>query len=186
MKPRLLDLQVAFEEREFLPQGHLLAFGLFQADAQKFAQARYDSIGVIGIFMNQSGDGVQRVEQKVRVELHAQHLQTRAHQLGGQRRGLQFALATSLIITPTLMGQHDRPIDHQSYVEIKNDQLLEHIAELEGAAVHDRFLTAQKPGINREVNQGDEHGRPDVAQDPAFHAFPFEVAAASHPQDANG
>src|SRR6266568_443974 len=42
LKPRLLDLQVAFEEREFLPQGHLLAFGLFQADAQEFAQARYD------------------------------------------------------------------------------------------------------------------------------------------------
>ena len=84
------------------------------------------------------------------------------------------------------MRQHDHPIDDQNDVKVKNDQLLEQVAELERAAVHDRFLTAQKPGINREVNQGDEHGRPDVPQDPAFHAFPFEVAAASHPQDADG
>ena len=85
MKPCLFNLQVAFEEREFLSQRHLLAVGLFQADAQEFTQARYDSIGVIGIFMDQSGDGMQRIEQKVRVELHAQHLQSGAHQLGGQR-----------------------------------------------------------------------------------------------------
>ena len=52
LKPRLFDLQVAFEKGEFLPQGHLLAVGLFEADAQEFAQARHNTIGVLGIFMD--------------------------------------------------------------------------------------------------------------------------------------
>ena len=129
---------------------------------------------------------MQRVEQEVRVELHSQHLQSGAHQLGGQGRSLQFAFAALLIITPAQMREHDRPINDQSDVKVENNQLVEHIAEHEGAAVHDRFLTAQKPGINREVNQGDHEARSDVAQNPAFRSLPFEIPAARHPQYADG
>ena len=86
LKTHLFDLQIAFEEGEFLAQRHFLGVGLFQADAQQFAEPGYDSVGVIWILMDQGGDRMERVEEEVRVQLHAQHLQSRPHQFGGERR----------------------------------------------------------------------------------------------------
>ena len=103
--------------------------------------------------MNQGRDRMECVEQKMRVQLHAQHLKSGSHQLGGQRRGLQLALATALIIMPALMSYHDHPVNNQRHVAIKEDQLPEHSAEFKDAAVHDRFLATEKPGMNAEVYQ---------------------------------
>ena len=186
LKTHLFDLQIAFEEGEFLAQRHFLGVGLFQADAQQFAEPGYDPVGILWILMDQGGDDMERVKQEVRVQLHAQHLQSRPHQFGGQSRGLRFALAIPPIIVPPEMRQHDHPIDDHGDVTVINDQFPEHAAELKRGAVYHRFLAAQKPGINREVNQGDDDARSEVAQNPAFHAFPFEIPAARHPQYADG
>jgi hypothetical protein len=38
--------------------------------------------------MDERRDGVERIEEEVRVDLHAQGLKARLHEFGGQRRSL--------------------------------------------------------------------------------------------------
>ena len=128
---------------------------------------------------------MERVEQKVRIQLHPQHVQSRPHQFGGQCRSLRFALAIPPVIMPPEMRQHDHPINDHRDVTVINNQFPEHAAKLKRGAVDHRFLAVQQPGVNGEVNERHQHRRAGVKDEPAFGAFPFQIQAARQPQDPN-
>ena len=85
-----LGAQVQVERLELLAQGHLLHRILVERVAQEFRQARDRVVRHAVLVVEDEGrDGVQGVEQEVRVQLVAQHLQLR---LLGERDGLQHRL----------------------------------------------------------------------------------------------
>jgi len=88
---QLLDGQVARQGVELVAEGHAQHRVGVERVAQEARQPRHHAVGggVLAI-EDQRGDGVERVEQEVRVQLVAQHLQLR---LVGHRRRLQRGLA---------------------------------------------------------------------------------------------
>ena len=94
-KAQPLGAQVEIERLDFLAQGDFLHRILVERVAQEF---REPGDGVVGravlIVENQGGDGVQGVEQEMRVQLVAQHLELRFLR---ERHGLQNRLLLLLL-----------------------------------------------------------------------------------------
>ena len=67
----LEDLRVAPEPRDLLVEPLQLA-RLLHGVAQQVAQAHEEAARLAGVFGDEPGDGVERVEEKVRLEVRAQ------------------------------------------------------------------------------------------------------------------
>src|SRR5687767_10344913 len=74
-KACLLNFEIAFEKIQFLAKGHLLSVGALERVAQQFAQACDHAIGGLDVLVHKGGNGVERVEKEVRVQLNLQGLQ---------------------------------------------------------------------------------------------------------------
>jgi len=101
------DIQVALGEGELALQRHFGLVGLIQRGPQQFAQARNHAPHAPRIAFHQRRYGVQRVEQEVRVQLHAQCRQPRIGQLRLQLRGLGLqphGLFTSHLVAPEVVA----------------------------------------------------------------------------------
>ncbi len=70
LKACSFNFQIAFQEPQFLLQRHLLAMRLAKCVAQQIRQAHQDTVRRIDVFVHQRGDGFERVEQEVRMQLH--------------------------------------------------------------------------------------------------------------------
>jgi hypothetical protein len=88
-----LDLQITLDERELLVEGHLRRGIGPQRSAEQITQAS-DHPHCIRVLLgpNQRSDGMQRVEEEVRAELHLQRLELGAQQLCLETRGRDLAL----------------------------------------------------------------------------------------------
>src|SRR5439155_16997255 len=71
-KASAFDFQVTVEEGDFFAERDLLRLGLVEAQAQQLAQSRDHAVSRFRVLMDESGNGVKSVEQKMRVKLHAQ------------------------------------------------------------------------------------------------------------------
>jgi len=80
----LLDFEVAAGQRQLLAKRNTFAAGQPQAAAKEAGEAHAHFPGARAVDGAQSGDGVQAVEQKVRVDLRAESLQLG---FAGQRAG---------------------------------------------------------------------------------------------------
>ena len=79
----LLDLRVPAEQRQLLRQRGLHPGAAPQREPQHLAQAREQPFGARRVLPDQGRDRVQGVEQEVRLELRAQHVQPRLGELAG-------------------------------------------------------------------------------------------------------
>ena len=70
-----LDVDVAIEQLELFLQRDLVRGTDVERFAQQLAERRDHAVGGGGILVHELGDGVERVEKKVRVQLHFEQLQ---------------------------------------------------------------------------------------------------------------
>src|ERR671939_594625 len=103
LKTYPLDLQVTMQELHLLIQRDLLRAGVLQRQAQEVAEARDHRAGRLSVLVEQGRDGVERVEEEVRVELHLQSLKLRLRELCLKLRGAQLALAVAPVVTEDLI-----------------------------------------------------------------------------------
>src|SRR6267378_2550558 len=89
-EPNLLDVEVAPQELQLLLQRHLLRTRTVEHPPQQVAEPcqHADGEGIL-TGANQLADGVQRIEQEVRLELHPERFQPRLGELGFELRGAQ-------------------------------------------------------------------------------------------------
>ncbi len=89
-KPCPFDVEVLAKEVELGVQRHFLLAETLQREPQQLAEAHERAFGGLHVPMHQSRDRVERVEEKVRVELLAKGLELRLHEpdleLGDVRR----------------------------------------------------------------------------------------------------
>ena len=71
---RALDLQVRADEIQLVVQHRPLAFGAAQGVAEDVGELLDRAIGDGRVAMDQAGDRIERVEEKVRVDLRPQRL----------------------------------------------------------------------------------------------------------------
>src|SRR5690242_17188260 len=77
LKPCLLDFEILLQKLQFLLKRHARGIRSRERDAEQVGEATDHSIGGVWLRVNQRGNCVQRVEQKVRVELRLERLQSR-------------------------------------------------------------------------------------------------------------
>ena len=76
----LLDVEVLLQHLELLLQRHLLDVRRVQRHAQQVAEPVHHPVGGVDVGPHQAGDGVQGVEEEVRMQLSLQRLQLRLDQ----------------------------------------------------------------------------------------------------------
>jgi len=89
LETHLLDVEIAAEKIQLARQRHLRRMALFQRQPQEVAEPRDHQPCLQWIGQRQRRDGVERVEQEVRLQLHAQGLQLGLRQLRFQLRVAQ-------------------------------------------------------------------------------------------------
>src|SRR5207302_468888 len=88
-KTRLLNIEILLREVQFFGKWNLLPIGIVHYPPQEIAQAHDHAHGcVISFFPDQSGDGIERVEQEMRLDLSAQRAELRLRELLVEMRRL--------------------------------------------------------------------------------------------------
>ena len=84
---RLLDLEVLREEIELRLQRAFVLAEVLERHAQQIAEAHQRAIGGVDVAVHQRRNGVQRVEQEVRLQLMLERRHLRFDELGFELRG---------------------------------------------------------------------------------------------------
>src|SRR5215217_7565484 len=75
LKTDTLDLEVAVQKLDLLLECDFHRAGVLERQAQEVAEAREHFAGAVSVFAQQSRDGMQGIEEKVRVNLHLKRFQ---------------------------------------------------------------------------------------------------------------
>src|SRR6185503_6913333 len=92
-KPELLDLQIVAYEVDFARDRNQVGGAIAQRPAQQVPESDDDLPRACRPRIDQPADRVQRIEQEVRVQLHAQRVQARTHVLVLELREAQAMVA---------------------------------------------------------------------------------------------
>ncbi len=110
------DLHVALQEVELRLQRHFLRADVLEGHAQQVAQRGDHRIRAAHVLVHQRRDGVQGVEEEVRLELHAQHVELRLREprleLGcAERAVFRDAVVDDRVVHGDERAEHDRVDD---------------------------------------------------------------------------
>ncbi len=98
---RLLDFEIFLQELELVLERDFLLAALVERDAKQIAQPRQHLIGGFHVAVHQRRDRVERVEEKVGMQLPLQRLQLRLGKLRVEPRRLERALLRLAVIPST-------------------------------------------------------------------------------------
>ena len=110
VEARLLNVDVLLQERELLMQRDFVHADAVERHAQQVGELERHVLGGFAVVASERGDGVQRVEQEVRLELDLQHFELSVGQLRFELRGKQLALLIFAVERDGLGDQHDVPV----------------------------------------------------------------------------
>src|ERR1043165_6572977 len=113
-----LDPEIPVQELDLLLKCHFHRPGILQRETQEVAETRDHLAGGLGVPGQQSRDRMQRVEKKVRVDLHLQRFQLRLHELGVKLRGLQLVSAVTVVVVERMAHQQDEPINESPMIKV--------------------------------------------------------------------
>src|SRR2546423_1832996 len=124
-KACLLDQQITFEHLQLLLERYFLHADVLQREPQQVAQARDQAVGLLDIPVHERRDGMQSVEQEMRVKLHLEHLQLRLRQPRFQLRCQQLSLAILAIVVESMLDAEDHPVGQKAQMELDDEKVLE-------------------------------------------------------------
>ena len=90
--------------------------------AQQHAERRDHAIGRAGVLVHELGNRVQRVEEKVRVQLHLEQLEPGFGQPRLELRGAQLPFASRPIVLERVHRRDDGPVDDVVRREVADDE----------------------------------------------------------------
>src|SRR5271165_1039617 len=150
LEARLLNVNVLLQEGQLAAERQFVDAHTVQREAQQVRQLQGHVLGGESIVAGQRGDGIQGVEQEVRLKLDLQHLKLRVGELRFQLRRLQLALLILAVVGNRLRDQHDIPVALEVHQDARG-----HVRQKGNV-----FLGC--PGDQR-VEQNDDYG-PDGGQ----------------------
>ena len=98
---------------------------------------------------------MQRVEKKVRVQLHPQGVEFGTDQLGAQFRRMDLLCPVIPVEMPALMRQQDHPVNEHLDVAVVKEHLLEKGFENVWSSIP-RHPPIQNPCMNQDVGQREQ------------------------------
>src|SRR5262245_47489361 len=126
----LLDRQIQFEVFQLATERDLLLVDVFEYAAQKIAQPRQHLLRLFALLLaNQHHDGIQGVEQKMRLQLHFERAQLRVGQLAFQLCGVEFQAQSLLfaflifpVVVQAVLAAQQQEIGHDSLMKSNGEQ----------------------------------------------------------------
>jgi hypothetical protein len=136
------------------------------------------------LIAHESGDAVQGVEEKMRVELHLERLELRLRELRFELRGAHLALAIAFVVADGVARAERRRIDEQVNVKLAHQAPDEHLPERARIRVcSERREMNGEVGEKSEVCGGDEHAGGQVDDEAAHPRSAFERETPTEPED---
>ncbi len=115
---RLLNLGVALQQGDLLGEGGLHPGAAPQGEPEHLAQSGKEPVGPARVLPYQRRDRVQGIEQEMRLELRAQHVQTSLRQLPRVGRGGDRAPARFPGVRRRLGRGHDEEVEQEVGAEV--------------------------------------------------------------------
>ena len=115
--PGSVVTQSLFEVTSHTAVHHMASTVVGQKQPQQFSEPRDGLFRQFRIFVHQRGHGVQRIEEEMRMQLHAQRLQLRLHQLGLELGGATHACLVALVINDGVFDAEYADIQQHTGVE---------------------------------------------------------------------
>lgn len=112
----LLDRKVSARQFELLRQRHFVAFRVAQAESQEVGQLHHRLLCQRRIAADQRDDRVQRIEQKVRLELSAKCRELRRRQVRPDLRRMHTLGLQRAEPAKGELRKHQRRVDHYDVV----------------------------------------------------------------------
>src|SRR5215213_2749357 len=113
-KSHLLNTQIKLREVDLFPQFDFMPRGVFERVTQEVAQPhQHADRSAVLIVTDETDDTVERVEEKMRVQLHSQCIQLRLRELSFKSRRHKLALAIFAIVVERVKDPNDRAIHEQ-------------------------------------------------------------------------
>ncbi len=126
----LLDVKILSSELQLLCQGHLLPIRVFEHAAHEVAQFGDHGDGcVVSLLAHQAGDGIQRVEKKVWLDLPAKRAELRCHQLLIEPCGLGLLKGESLPRVKQVADEKHGCVEHEGRKKAVVKDVAEDIVE---------------------------------------------------------
>ena len=112
--------------------------------------------------MDKLRDRIERIEKKMRMKLHLQHLQARLGKPGLELRGLQFPLSILSVVKDRLMDRYDSPVDRDRKVEVDEEKDL--VGFPKGREVEPREIPKlwKNVGVDGQYRKRDQYASRDV------------------------
>src|SRR5208337_3035992 len=110
LETRLLDVNVLLQEGQLAAERQFVDTDSVQREAQQVRQLQGHVLGGESVVAGQSGDGIQGIEQEMRLELDLQHLKLGVCELRFQLRRPQLAFLILAVVGDRLRDQHDVPV----------------------------------------------------------------------------
>src|SRR5271157_5321368 len=106
----LLNVDVLLQKGQLATERHFVDAHRVQRKAQQVGQLQRHVLGGEAIVARQRGDGIQGVEQEVRLKLDLQYLKLGVRELRFQLGRFQFTFLILAVVRDRLRDQHDVPI----------------------------------------------------------------------------
>ena len=123
LKTNALDLEIAVQKLDLLLQRHFHRAGVFERQSEEVAEPRDHLARAFSVFAQQSRNGMQRVEEKMRMNLHFQGFQLRLHELRAKLRSFQLTFAITVVVVERVAHQQDEPVNQQPVIEVVVDKI---------------------------------------------------------------
>src|SRR5215204_1094062 len=185
MKAHALDLQVEGQELKLLLERDLLRAGVLQGETEEVAQSSDHAVGRVRVAVQEGGDGVERVEEEVRMELHLEGFELRLRELRLEPRRAQLALAEASVVAEDLIEQKQQPVDAVVLRRVIDDPLERRPRRvvLTGAADEEEVVDdVERAGDDEDEAGGEEQ----VEQEAAQPALALQRVAIGEPEHEDG
>src|SRR6185503_14084104 len=117
-KPHLLNSEIQLNEVQLLPQFNFLPRRMLERVTQQIAESdEHIDCCLVLVVTNETGDAVQGVEEKVRMQLHAQRIELRLRELCFKTRRQNLAFAVLAIVVERITDADHTAVDQQVRTE---------------------------------------------------------------------
>ena len=155
---------------------------VLERQPEQVAQPHERAIGGLDVAVHQRRDGVQRVEEEVRVELLLERLELGFDEPRLELRRAQRPVLRFAVVEDGVAQADDRPVGHHFPVEVEEGRLPGFVRPGERPA-----LRAREPPLHarhrQDVRQREEHHRGQVDEHRAPEPLPLEPEVLGKPDD---
>lgn len=115
-KAHLFDFQVAAEEIDFDAEGDFGDADVVEGEAEEIGETYDHAFGAWRVGMNEFGDGVEGIEEKVRMELHAEGIE-----LGGGEAGFELGGAETVVLIAA--AEFESVVGDENYQVVESSEI---------------------------------------------------------------